>query len=93
MKTASLKAIDPIPFDVVGFALGVGLIALAILARVAPHRNLFLLDAIWFLLLAADTVWTVVGEGSSPLWLVLAAFLVWVATTPLALYRRFDSTE
>jgi hypothetical protein len=87
------EGIAPIPFDVVGFALGAGLIALAILARVAPHRNIFLFDAIWFLLLAADTVWTVVGEGSSPWWLLLAAFLVWVATTPLALYKRFASTE
>jgi hypothetical protein len=78
------------PFDRVGFALGTGLLALGILSRIAPHRNLLLLDALWFLLLAGDTVWSVVGEGRSPLWLLLAAFLVWVAVTPVVLYRRFS---
>jgi hypothetical protein len=87
------KGIDPIPFDLVGCILGLGLILLGILARVAPHRNLLLLDAIWFLLLAADTAWSVFAQGSSPWWLLFAAFCVWIASTPLALYRRFDSTE
>jgi hypothetical protein len=85
--------IEALPFDVVGFVLGVGLIVLGILARVAPHRNLFLVDAVWFLLLAADTVYSVFVQGKSQWWLLFAAFLVWVASTPLELYRRFDSTE
>jgi hypothetical protein len=87
------QGIDPIPFDPIGCVLGVGLIVLAILARVAPHRNLFLVDAVWFVMLAADTAWSVVAEGSSPLWLLLSLFLVWAAAAPLALYRRFESTE
>ncbi len=87
------EGIEPVPFDGVGFALGAGLLVLGVLSRVAPHRNLFLLDAVWFLLLAGDTVWSVVGQGRSPLWLLLAAFLVWVAMTPLALYRRFAETD
>jgi hypothetical protein len=87
------QGIDPIPFDVVGCILGVGLLLLGVLARVAPHRNLLLLDAIWFLMLAADTAWTVFAQGSSPLWLLFAGFLVWVAATPYSLYQRFAATE
>ena len=85
--------IAPVSFDRVGFVLGAGLLVLGVLSRLSPHRNLFLLDAVWFLLLAADTAWSVIGQGRSPLWLILAAFLIWVAITPLALFRRFAESD
>lgn len=87
------QGIEAIPFDKVGFGLGVGLIVLGVLARFRPHRSLFLVDAVWFLLLAANNVWTVISQGSSPWWMMFSAFLVWVALTPLSFYRRFASVE
>jgi len=83
------SGIQAVPFDPVSFGLGLGLIALSVLARVWRHRLLFALDGVWFLLLAADTAWDVVGRGRSPWWLLIVAFLLLAALQPLSAYRRF----
>jgi hypothetical protein len=88
-----VEGLAPVPFDLFGFGLGVGLIVLGVLARVKPNRNLFLVDAVWFMLLAAENAWTVVERGGSWWWLLFSAFLVWVALTPLGFYRRFEGVE
>ena len=87
------QGVPAVPLDLVGFALGAGLIALGVLARKRPHPVLFLADAIWFLLLAVQNVWMVAARGSSPWWMLFSAFLIWVAMTPLGFYRRFRSVE
>ena len=71
--------IEPISFNPAFAALGVLLIAGAILARRRPHPALFLIDSAWFLVVAGTLVWRV-AHGASPLWLFLAVpqlLLVW----------------
>ena len=74
--------------DLADLGLGVGLLALAGLAKWRPRRILFVLDGIWFLALAADVAWSV-ARGASPFWLVWVAFLLMVAIHPFSLFRRF----
>ncbi|MCP4642437.1 MAG: hypothetical protein GY851_18475 [bacterium] len=45
------EGIEAIPLDPVGMLLGVGLLGIGTLARILPHRGLFLVDSVWYLLL------------------------------------------
>ena len=59
--------IEGVPFSPLPAALGVLLIAGAILARRRPHPALFLLDSTWFAVLAGSLVLRVI-YGDNPLW-------------------------
>jgi hypothetical protein len=51
-------------WEPVSLALGLGLILTARLAKLWPNRNFFLVDSLWFLSLAANSVWLLTQEWS-----------------------------
>ena len=80
-----LKAV---PFDYVGALLGITLIGLAVLSRFWPRPAIFLLDGIWFLLLALNSA-VGVYLGDSPWWLIASVLCLCFATIGFQEYRRF----
>ena len=79
---------DPIPFDPLDACLGIFLVLQGLLSRRWPHRIYFLLDSLWFLILAVDTT-LAVAAGSSPLWLGAVVLQAWLILTGLGYWRRF----
>lgn len=82
---------SPQPFVPVTAGLGASLILLSVVSRLAPNRVFFLLDSIWFVGLAAETVRQVVVGESGPVWLALVAFQLAAAGSGLRQYRRFGA--
>jgi len=78
----------PTRFDSVDFILGLILIGAWAFARWRPHPVLFLVDSIWFAVVAARLTVHVL-DGRSPGWLVLAVLLGWMAVTGLKHFLRF----
>ena len=72
--------------------LGVLLIAGTILARRRPRPWLFLLDSLWFALLAASLMFAIV-QGWSPLWLILVALQLQLVWSGIAHFREFTSAR
>jgi len=79
---------EAVPFDAVSAGLGASLIAIGILARLWPRRILLLLDALWYLFLAADVAFGIF-RGDSPLWTILIVILLVGAKVSFDEYRRF----
>ena len=75
-------------WEPVSLTLGLGLILTARLAKLWPHRNFFLIDALWFGCLAANTVWLLTQEWG---WLRLFLLAVQLLCVRGAWreYRRF----
>ena len=84
--------IEGVPASPLNAALGVLLIAGAILARRRPRPWLFLLDSAWFALLAASLVYAVV-RGATPFWLILVAFQLQLVWSGIAHFREFTSAR
>ncbi len=84
--------VEAIPFDVVTAFLGVALVGISLLARIWPRRVWFLLDGIWFLLLAADVA---VGlyQGDSWWRFIILFFLILGAKSGFSEYQRFASVS
>jgi len=79
-------------FDPIAFVLGVALVAAWACAKWRPHPALFLVDSIWFIVMAAHLGWDVV-QGRSKGWLVLVALLVWMAVIGFKHFIRFRGTR
>lgn len=77
-----------VPFDPVGFGLGLTLVVAWIFAKWRPHPVLFLVDSVWFLVMGGHLVMSVVN-GRSKGWLVLVALLVWMAVNGFRHFIRF----
>jgi hypothetical protein len=84
--------VEAVEFDPIGLGLGVVLIAAWACAKWRPHPALFLVDSIWFLVMAAHLAMGVV-EGRSRGWLALVALLGWMAVIGLKLFVRFRGTR
>ena len=80
--------VEAIPFNPVSAALGTFLIVQGLASKRLPRPVFFLLDALWFLGLAADTVYRV-WAGQSPYWLVLVVLQLGLAASGLRLWSRF----
>ena len=65
-----------------------GLLAIGALARVKPHRIFFLIDSLWFVLLAGNTIFEIF-TGSSWLWSVLVVLQLLLAKSGIMQYQRF----
>ena len=80
--------IGELPWEPVSLGLGLALILTGTLARMRPHRIFFALDALWFSVLAANSVWLLIQEWS---WLRLVFLLVQLALMRSGWrdYRRF----
>jgi hypothetical protein len=50
------------PWEPVGFGLGVALLLTGLLAKMRPHRIFFALESLWFCLLAANSIAMLVDE-------------------------------
>ncbi len=81
--------LDAVPFNPVSAVLGTVLIVQGLASRRWPRPILFLLDAFWFLGLAADTVYRV-WQGQSTFWLLLVVLQLGLAASGLRLWRRFQ---
>lgn len=84
--------IQAVPFDAVSAFLGSSLILLSILTRLWPRRILFLLDGVWFSLLALDVA-VDIYQGDSPWWAILIFFLILGAKEGFRKYRHFASVS
>lgn len=94
MPTAGDAAagIKPTNLDPVGLGLGVVLIGAWACSKWRPHPALFLVDSVWFLVMAGRLGMDVV-EGRSKSWLILVTLLVWMAITGLKHFLRFRGTR
>jgi hypothetical protein len=84
--------IEAVPFNPVSAVLGTALIVQGVASRLWPRPVFFLLDALWFCGLAADTVYRVT-QGQRPYWLVFVVLQVGLAVGGLRLWRRFQGTS
>jgi hypothetical protein len=84
-----LKAV---PFDIFGAVLGLALVALAFVSRYWISRNIFLLDGLWFMLVAGNVAYGVY-KGDSPWWLIGSAFLIYFAVDGFKEYTRFKDVR
>jgi len=85
--------IEAIPFDAVAAFLGVSLAGIAILARVWPRRVFFLLDGIWFVLLALDGAIDVFHGDTWWWWCIVVVGLILLARGGISRYQRFASVS
>jgi len=84
--------LKPVAFDPVGFALGATLVVSWVFAKWRPHAVLFLVDSIWFAIMAGHLVVSVVN-GWSKAWLLLLVPLLWMAATGVKHFYRFRGVE
>ena len=82
--------IEAVPFDPVLGLFGVSLLVLSILTRIWHRRILFLLDGIWFSLLAANVAVGIL-RGDSVWWTIVVILLIIGARSGFSEYRRFAS--
>ncbi len=87
LTSVAIGGPDPVPFDVLGAALGVGLLAMAAIARVLPRAWLLLGDALWLVILAGRGVSQVATGASHWGWLLLNVWLVMMAVSAVKTYR------
>jgi hypothetical protein len=81
-----------VPFDLVGFVMGTVLLVSWAMAKWRPHPVLFLVDSLWFVLLAGRLLKDVFVDGRSRGWLILAIVLLWMVVTGLKHFWRFRGT-
>jgi hypothetical protein len=79
---------EAVSLDLTGLVLGATLLGLALLSRVWPRRELFVLDALWFTLLGIDVLVGVI-RGNNVLWLIVIVFLLAGAAGGISEYKRF----
>lgn len=82
---------EPSPFDLIGLILGLTLVGAWAWAKWRPHPVLFLVDSLWFLVMAGHLALAVVS-GRSKGWLVLVALLAWMVISGLKHFIRFRGT-
>ncbi|NIM52971.1 MAG: hypothetical protein GTO22_27665 [Gemmatimonadales bacterium] len=80
--------VEPLPFDSWAALLGAILIAIGFFERVAPRKELFLLDASWFLLAAGKIAIDIAG-GDSWLWGILIVIMLFAAVSGIREFQRF----
>ena len=80
--------VDPSPFNPVWAFLGAVLLVQGLASRKWALPVFFLLDALWFIGLAADTAYGVV-QGGSRYWLIVVVLQIALAVSGLQLWRRF----
>ena len=86
----SASNVDPLSFDPIGFGLGLALVIAWAFAKWRPHPVLFLVDSIWFLVMAGHLV--MVNERSKG-WLLLVPLLLWMVMTGVKHFLRFQKTK
>ena len=80
---------EAVRFDPISLALGCGLLLLWAHARLRPKPYLFLVDSIWFGLVAMNVIADVLRQAASPLWLLWAVLLVFLIRSGIKQYKQF----
>ena len=75
--------------DPVSAVLGAALIVQALLSRRWPHPVFFLLDSLWFAVLATQTIYGILA-GQSLFWLLIVALQVQLVFSGIQQWRRFS---
>ena len=81
--------IEPLAFDPISCGLGIGLIAIGVLSRFIAHRVFFLVDSLWFLILAGNITYNIVF-GSNWLWMIMVVLQLSLVASGVEQYRRFQ---
>lgn len=81
--------IEPLPFDPISCGLSIGLIAVGVVSRFVAHRVLFLVDSLWFLILAGSTTYNIFA-GSNWLWMIMVLLQISLVASGVKQYRRFQ---
>ena len=79
-------------FQLVGFLLGLTLLAASAFAKWRPHPILFLVDSLWFCIVAVQLTVSVM-QGRSKGWYVVVAFLVLAAISGFRNFLRFKGLK
>ena len=82
--------LEAVPFDPVTGFFGVSLLAIALLMRFWGNRMLFLLDSVWFFLLALNVA-VGIARGDSVWWSIIVIVLIFGASSGFSEYKRFAS--
>jgi hypothetical protein len=77
-----------LPFEPVLCAEGMILVFIGLLSRVSPHRVFFLIESIWFMVLAITTIGDVL-KGVNKWWLLSVLIQIAVAIHGVREYLRF----
>ena len=92
MAGDSASGAQAVAFDPVGLGLGVALVIAWAFAKWRPHPTLFLVDSIWFLVMAGQ-LGLEVSRGRGRGWLIMVALLLWMAVTGFKHFVRFRGTQ
>jgi hypothetical protein len=80
--------LPPVPLDLLGMILGSLLVLTAMMAKVVPHRAYFLIDSLWFLVMAGYNIANVI-QGGSLWWLLLVGLQLQLSNKGVHDFRRF----
>jgi hypothetical protein len=84
--------IEPSPFDMIFFLLGLSLLAIVVVSRLVPHRALFLVEALWFAALAIWVAYSVVVDLDWP-WAIVVVLQIYLMAGRIREYRRFSEMQ
>lgn len=84
--------IEPLAFDPIFCGLGIGLVTTGALSRFVAHRVFFLVDSLWFLILAGNITYDILA-GASWLWMILVLLQITLVASGFMQYRRFQSVR
>ena len=79
-----------IPFNPLNLALGLSLLALVGASKLKPHRIFFLLDSIWMLVLAAQTLNGLLRGGVGKWWYFVLVLQLLFVVGGVRQFRRFS---
>ena len=80
--------VSAVPADVLGLALGAGLVTLGILRLFVMTRWLFIVDAVWWTVFAGYMIAGILS-GDSPWWGIMTVFAVVFVVAQIQAFRRF----
>jgi len=89
MRGDAEAGLEAVPLDTLGVVLGAVLIGLGLLMKVWPCRELFLVDSLWFAVLAGKLVYDMM-MGAHWLWGIGVLLLVGSVAGGIRRYRRFE---
>ncbi len=89
MAADSSAGLDAVPASPITAVLGLGLMAMWLIARLRPAPRLLLADSIWFCLLLVSTVADVLMGRSSAFWLAFCLLLLLFIRSGIREYNRF----
>ncbi len=91
--TAALPMTTGGGLDWLSLFLGAGLVVIALAARYRPQAWLFVLDALWLVVLSIDGLVGIILGANSPWWILLLVFLLFGARNDWRRYQRLRAAS